>query len=101
LTDAIRIGLAILACYRLCELVAVDSGPYRVFERLRNYMDEIGVVQDTLLYNFAELISCPYCLGVWFAALCYALVYFHLDILLIVGGIAGGQCVLRDLTGGR
>lgn len=96
-----RVCLAILACYRLCELVAVDSGPYRVFERLRNYMDEIGVVQDTFLYNLAELISCPYCLGVWFAGLCIALVYFRIDVILILLGIAGGQCVLRDLTGGR
>jgi hypothetical protein len=101
LTDTLRIALAVLVCYRLSELVAVDDGPYRIFSRFRGRLDDFGVVQDTLVYDMAELVSCPYCLGVWFGLLCAVLVQFRIDSVLVVIGIAGGQCVLRDLTRGR
>lgn len=99
--DMPRIVLAVLGCYRLCELVAVDDGPYQVFAKLRSALDAAGTRQGTFAYNLAELFSCPYCLGIWFSVLCTFLVFYRVDAMLVFLGIAGGQCALRDLTAGR
>ena len=79
-----------LATFRAAQLVALDDGPGRMFARLRNWA----------IADARELLSCPYCLGVWFAAL------FTLALLtgnpiayyvLVVLAVSGGQTFLQGI----
>lgn len=89
--------LAIFATYRLAELVSIDT----IFEPLRL---SLGKRVDPTRHNkdwyAAELVNCPYCLGVWFALL-FALVIAHgwQYVLLVWFAIAGGQAFLESLAG--
>jgi len=88
----VRLVLAALAVYRLAQLIAIDDGPGQVFRRLRGRFVTGGM---------ADLVHCPYCLGVWFAALLAPLVLWPCgvgDVLLIALGVAGAQSWLQ---GGR
>ena len=101
--NAYRIALAILACFRLGELFAFDEGPLRVFERLRfalgaNDYDMKGRPESA----WGRFISCPYCLGIWFAAFLVVLVVCPTlagDLALLWLGIAGGQALLQGIGG--
>ena len=99
--------LAVLATYRLSQLVALDDGPFDCFAVIRglteyNYKGDkkrTGPVWHTL----HELVICPYCLGVWFAGLITILVMLITPLntwmsLLVWAGIAGGQCALQSAT---
>ena len=91
MAEWLRILLAVLACYRLAQLIAVDDGPWDIFVRLRSI--RIGVLH--------RLFGCPYCLGVWFAALMGLLLCWQNsvgDMVLLILGIAGGQTLLQTLT---
>ena len=106
----LSIVLAILATYRLAQLVALDDGPFDCFVFLRDltvysyknkqrYLKRRGPVWHSL----EELVNCPYCLGVWFAGLMTVVIaqIEPLNIwtgLLIWLGIAGGQCALQSIT---
>jgi hypothetical protein len=53
------LALGILAVWRVSYLLASESGPWRVFERIRRRAGN-GF--------WGELLSCLYCLSVWVAA---------------------------------
>lgn len=79
-----------LATFRAAQLVALDDGPFSVFARLRKV--SIG--------DARELLTCPYCVGMWVAfaftaALLThnALVYYALAAL----AVAGGQAFLQGM----
>lgn len=89
---------AALAVYRLAQLVAYDDGPLHVFAYLRQ--DARGRANTGLWYwqHWAELVHCPYCLGVWFALLAALLVAVPTlpgDLLLLWLGLAGAQAYLE------
>ena len=96
--DWLNLTLAVLACYRLAQLIAFDEGSFGMFHRLRvitgayDY-DEQGQPQSAL----GRLITCPYCLGMWIA-LPLAL-YVDLPLWWLWWlSIAGGQAFLQGLT---
>ena len=63
MSDLTILIIASLAVFRLAELVTVDSGPWKMFERLRKCSSHPMV---------CELVSCPYCCGLhisWMATL--------------------------------
>lgn len=98
----IRLILAVLAVFRVAELLAIDEGPGGVFQRIRDAMGaspgESGP-PDTKLGRFAV---CPWCWGVWLALGAAALVIWPSragDAGLVFMGIAGGQAVLQGLAG--
>jgi hypothetical protein len=98
----VRLALAALAVYRLAQLVAVDDGPFKVFDRLRAWAGTmpIAVVRE----NLGALARCPYCLGVWFALLCGALVLWPSrpgDAFLVVLGLAGAQAFMEGFHANR
>lgn len=51
---------AILATYRLSLMVSKESGPMRMFRKLRGMPDKKSSLKEGL--------SCPLCTSVWFAA---------------------------------
>jgi hypothetical protein len=102
LSDGARLLLAALAVFRLAQLVALDDGPFRVFARFRAWAGTHPnrVVRE----NLGALVRCPFCLGVWFAAMGAALVLWPSrigDAFLLVLGLAGAQAFLEGLAGSR
>jgi len=100
------IVLAILATYRLAQLVALDDGPFDCVVALRGltvYSLKGNDRKGPVWHSLEELVNCPYCLGVWFAGLMTVVIaqIEPLNIwtgLLVWLGIAGGQCALQSIT---
>jgi len=87
----LRIVLAVLAVFRLAQLLALDDGPFDVFERLRRS----GHAQ------WRKLVNCPYCLGVWLSAGVVPLIVWDhpvSDIVLLALGVAGGQALIESIA---
>lgn len=102
MSDLVRWILAALAVFRLAELVALDDGPGRVFARLRAWAGchPVDAVRETL----GALVQCPYCVGVWAAAVCAVLVLWPSrvgDIALAALGLAGAQAFLEEVGNGH
>lgn len=74
-----------LATWRLASLFANESGPFKMFERLRNlcaYLcDKFWVCREFQLY---ELIECEWCNSVWFGVILTALFIFDNRITFLV-----------------
>ena len=96
-----RFAVAALAVYRLAQLVTLDDGPGAIFRRLRAYFGEraAGAAVGSAAWSAAELVNCPYCLGVWFAALVALALYpvSALEYILYVFGLAGAQALLQTV----
>lgn len=77
-----------LATWYLAYVISAQSGPLRLFERLRR----VGQLH--------ELLSCIYCLSVWVAGGVY-LVMVHTDVqwLVYIPAVAGAALMLRSYTG--
>ncbi len=89
-----------LAAYRLTHLFVHEDGPFSVFDWIR-YKAGVTVEQHTLRSIqdgwmsigetahadgfWAELLVCPLCLSVWFAAIVHFLPDFILDWLAVAG----------------
>lgn len=84
--------MAALADYRLSVLVSKDQ----ITEPLRAAIGQKA--SEGGLWKFAaDLVTCPYCLGVWFAAFIYLLSRYHLGRVLIdIFAIAGLQDYLQS-----
>ena len=102
----IEFVLAVLATYRLAQLVALDDGPLDCFATLRGltvYSPKGKRREGPIWKSLEELMDCPYCLGVWFAGLMTLLVVQIVPTDLWTGllfwlGVAGGQCALQSST---
>ena len=96
-----RFVLALLAVYRLAQLVALDDGPGAVFHRLRSFFGEraAGAEMGSFRWSLAELVNCPYCLGVWFSAMIAFALYpaNPVDYVLYVLALAGAQALLQAI----
>lgn len=91
----VRILLAAFATYRLAQFLPLDDGPFHVFLWVR-----IHVTPGSSLDTF---VNCPYCQGVWFAALCAALVLLPTaagNAALCALGLAGMQARLQGVRNG-
>jgi len=96
----VRWALAVLATYRLAELVALDVGPLQVFARIRAWAG--CHPSDLIRENLGELLHCPFCLGVWFGLFCALLALWPTlggDLILAASGLAGGQAFLSTIGG--
>lgn len=101
--------LAVLATYRMAQLVAYDDGPFDLLARARGltaYAPNGNPRTGAIWHSLAGLVECPYCLGVWFAGV-FTLVAgrgLALDVwtaVLFWLAVAGGQCFLQSLSPGR
>lgn len=99
-----RLAVAILATYRLAQLFALDDGPFDVFASLRGALEHgrDGNLRMGALWSTASaLIHCPYCLGVWFAAVMALSLAWSApapEWLAFWLATAGGQAALESLT---
>jgi len=89
--------LSILAVYRLAQLISLDDGPFDVFKRLRLLCGQIAYKYKNLK-TLADLVNCPYCLGVWFA-LFVVIALRPSPWWLHWLAIAGGQAFLQSMGG--
>ena len=110
-----------MATFRLAQLVSRDDGPLDVFVALRTWARKQagywqGIANTISLerpeqclarYLFppfkslAKFLDCPYCVGVWMAAGCFALVVHPTllgDVFLGVFALAGAQAFLEGMT---
>lgn len=111
-----RLLLAILACYRLARLVAIDDGPGFVFARLRLWakdrewkerkMNLVAPMDSRWFGPWASLASgleCPFCVGIWLSLALFPLVIRPSrwgDLALTLLAISGGQAILTGTDTG-
>lgn len=99
--NLVRLALAMLAAYRVTQLVVYDEGPWSLFLRLRMRMG----VYDRRANGEAKtlkgrLFACPYCMGMYVSCLMAIPVLLPgwlSDLVLIASGVAGAQAVLETL----
>jgi hypothetical protein len=85
-----------LATYRLTRLLVIENGPFDIFLKLRGAMGAYDYGNDGRPYSFAgELISCPYCTGVWVAIL-LTLSPRWLRLIVFSLAVAGIQAALQS-----
>lgn len=93
--DWFLLTLAILACYRLAMLITQDE----IAKPVRNYF---GLHRwDWVRTYLGYLFHCPYCFGVWIAAVLALLLWpIGWSTLLYWLAIAGGQAGLQKFSDG-
>lgn len=86
--------IAILATYRLARLFSKDM----FFEWFRRWLGQNAASQKVVPVFFAELFHCPYCLGIWIAAV-FAFYFTNSfpEWLLYTLAIAGGQSLIQEM----
>ncbi len=97
----IRLTLAAFATYRLSQLIALDTGPEKVFFNFREAINELASIHGGRWQNLDEAVNCPYCVGVWFAALMVVLLKHPTkagDLFLYWFGLAGMQAFMQGIT---
>ena len=93
-----EIILAAFATYRLANLVVEESGPFRMFGLLREWITTKAVTTKREPWTSLHgLITCRLCAGVWVAAFCAVLVtadHVAGNLFLLIFGLAGAQAFL-------
>lgn len=104
MTIVVRLILAGFAVYRVAELLVIDDGPYFIFRRFRRWLGQNAAGSDTQSFEYmlAGLFGCPFCIGVWLAALAVVPVMLPTvvtDVILIWLALAGFQTLLESKAG--
>jgi hypothetical protein len=100
----IQLITAILACYRLAQLLPDDDGPFFVFTRIRSFVATKAMQENDDLGHWANLdagINCVYCCGLYAAFLVAFLVVwnnYYGNLFLLVMAIAGGQTLTQKVS---
>lgn len=100
MSDWLRWLFVILATYRVARMIAYEEGPFSIFLRLRLLLGayDIGANGEPQTV-IGRGISCPLCLGLYFAALWTGVALnpsLFTDALLIWFGVAGAQAYLQN-----
>ena len=98
----LRIFLAIIACYRLAELLKYDEGPYDIITNFRGFIGIRAASGSKFYTEVTKAIHCLHCSGLWFALPLTVLALFPTllgDVFLVLVGIAGGQSLLITYLG--
>lgn len=93
-----------LAAYRLTHLFVYEDGPFSIFDWIRHKVGIFVKEEEQIFFNnetgctdvewgevvqadgfWAELLTCPFCLSVWFAGLVHFLPGFIVDWLSVAG----------------
>ena len=88
-----------LSTYRLSRIITKEDGPFSWFYRFRVFLGQQASIQDEytpMRETTAELFNCPYCLGVWIAAVAY-LFRKPLKPLIYIFTIAGIQSLFQGV----
>jgi len=103
MNSLLRFIILSLACYRLAQLIADDDGPLSIFGRLRQWVDgQAKAEQDQgnglIWQSVSDGINCPFCIGVWIAAVLAVIFYgFQWYTLVYIFAIAGLQSWLEGI----
>lgn len=85
----------ILACYRMARLVSMDT----ITEPVRRWVGRQASSQNKGWMFLAELLLCPYCVGLWVGFLLSTLIASSFtEWLLLSLAIAGGQSFLEEVS---
>jgi hypothetical protein len=97
LVDTVRIGLA---SYKLGRLIAKDPVASFVRAPVTEDLDASEPKREGAARALGELVTCPYCIGLWIASgFAYSLVLFPRQTRLVTT-IFGGQAVADFLNAG-
>jgi hypothetical protein len=106
-----RLVLAVLATYRLAQLLSFEAGPFNVFGKIRHWLVDQSIrsiksrkqTAHKIWNTLAQGAECPYCCGVWFAAVTAGMALWGewLTVPLAWLAIAGGQCLLQEFMEGN
>ncbi len=105
--EIIRLLLAVFAVYRLAILIAKDDGPMFIFKRLRDFTGYKAGAQMLKGKEYGgwvslnEGLACVFCVGLYMAPLCAALVVYPTvagDIFLLIFALAGAQSLLQKVA---
>jgi len=97
----IQIVIAILATYRLAQLIPEDEGPFFIFVRIRTFTATKAMNENNDLGFWANIdsgVNCVYCCGLYAALLVSLLVLwqnYYGNLFLLIFAIAGGQSLLQ------
>jgi len=99
LPDWVRLLLAGLATYRVARLIAIDEGPFSVFQRLRDVAGTYDLGENGQpVSGLGRGLGCPYCVGLYVAVLAAAAVAFPSwlgDLVMLWLGLAGAAAYLQ------
>jgi hypothetical protein len=91
---ALKFFSLVLACYRLTRLIVFDDGPFDVFAKLRVWAGVYDYASNgRQATQLGRLLGCPYCTGMYAAAL----VWFLPEWLVMVLAVAGGQSWVQSM----
>ena len=95
------IAMSILATYRLAQFIAYDDAPFGLMYKARNYFGRKAANSKNygFWWSIAEMINCPFCLGLWIALLIALIVNgFQPYSILLWLAIAGGQAWIENMA---
>lgn len=76
----VTFALVSLAVYRMSIMVAMEYGPWDVFERLRHALPRGSMV--------SKLVSCPFCLSFWFGLAGSCVLPYYNAVWFVVTSLA-------------
>ena len=98
--NPVNLILAMLATYRLTELLTFDFGPADIFLRLREWAGVYDLGQDGRPIKFlGKLLGCAFCTGLYVAAALTLIFPLTVKSIIIWLGIAGGQALIQTIGG--
>lgn len=84
-----------LFVYRVARLLTRENGPFDILERFRRLFGKLSY-KNMLWKSVAELLICPYCLGVWISAIIvWVSGRSDLQYVLWVFSVSGLQTLLQ------
>ena len=98
--DAFIVVLLSLACFRISKAITREDGPMDIFSRIR-FLTGTSAHESKLKKSIADLVSCPYCIGIWIAFLLWYVYILipRVSLLLIVPfALAGIQSIIMDIS---
>jgi len=100
----IQLIVAVLATYRIANLLPDDNGPFFIFRRIREYISSKAMMENDengFWANIDDGINCAHCCGLYVSVLVTMLVLwqnYYSNAFLIIFAIAGGQSLLREIV---
>lgn len=89
--------VAVLATFRLTQLIVEDDGPYLWFDRFRVWTGQ-NAMNSKHHETLADAVRCKYCMGIYSAMLIAVLSkYKWTRWIVAVLGIAGGQSLIETV----
>lgn len=105
--DWVTFVLAIMAVYRVANIISREGGPFNVFGKLRGWLYNTYEANRLLekkvvglWLTLHDFVTCPYCLGVWVGFFFGVLIYSNnriADFIILGFGLAGGQALIQEI----